>query len=51
MLVSAFSGLETMKAAYKRTIESGYRFYSYGDTSLLEQFPENGSWFWNQNCG
>ena len=37
MLVSAFSGLETMQAAYKHAIESGYRFYSYGDASLL--FP------------
>jgi len=35
MLVSAFSGLETMKAAYRHAIEQGYRFYSYGDSSLL----------------
>ena len=35
MLVSAFSGLETMQAAYAHAIASGYRFYSYGDTSLL----------------
>jgi S-adenosylmethionine:tRNA ribosyltransferase-isomerase len=35
MLVSAFSGLETMRAAYRHAIESGYRFYSYGDASLL----------------
>lgn len=35
MLVSAFSGLETMKAAYKHAIENDYRFYSYGDSSLL----------------
>ena len=35
MLVSAFSGLETMKAAYRHAIEGGYRFYSYGDASLL----------------
>lgn len=35
MLVSAFSGLETMKAAYAHAIETGYRFYSYGDSSLL----------------
>ncbi|MDP3298715.1 MAG: S-adenosylmethionine:tRNA ribosyltransferase-isomerase, partial [Phenylobacterium sp.] len=34
-LVSAFSGLETMRAAYAHAIESGYRFYSYGDASLL----------------
>ena len=35
MLVSAFAGLETMKAAYARAIAEGYRFYSYGDSSLL----------------
>jgi S-adenosylmethionine:tRNA ribosyltransferase-isomerase len=35
MLVSAFAGLERMKAAYAHAIESGYRFYSYGDGSLL----------------
>ncbi|RRI03575.1 tRNA preQ1(34) S-adenosylmethionine ribosyltransferase-isomerase QueA [Mesorhizobium tamadayense] len=35
MLVSAFSGLETMRSAYAHAIESRYRFYSYGDSSLL----------------
>ena len=35
MLVSAFSGLETMKAAYAHAVTSGYRFYSYGDACLL----------------
>lgn len=35
MLVSAFSGLETMRAAYAHAVASGYRFYSYGDASLL----------------
>jgi S-adenosylmethionine:tRNA ribosyltransferase-isomerase len=35
MLVSAFCGLETMRAAYDHAIQSGYRFYSYGDASLL----------------
>jgi len=35
MLVSAFAGLETMRAAYERAIATGYRFYSYGDSSLL----------------
>lgn len=35
MLVSAFSGIGTMKAAYDHAIRSGYRFYSYGDASLL----------------
>jgi S-adenosylmethionine:tRNA ribosyltransferase-isomerase len=35
MLVSAFSGLETMKRAYTHAIAAGYRFYSYGDACLL----------------
>jgi S-adenosylmethionine:tRNA ribosyltransferase-isomerase len=35
MLVSAFSGLDTMRAAYAHAIEAGYRFYSYGDACLL----------------
>ncbi|SDD67095.1 tRNA preQ1(34) S-adenosylmethionine ribosyltransferase-isomerase QueA [Kordiimonas lacus] len=38
MLVSAFAGLETMKAAYQHAIAAEYRFYSYGDSSLL--YPE-----------
>ena len=37
MLVSAFSGLVPMRNAYAHAIESGYRFYSYGDSSLLER--------------
>jgi S-adenosylmethionine:tRNA ribosyltransferase-isomerase len=35
MLVSAFSGLDTMKQAYAHAIAAGYRFYSYGDACLL----------------
>lgn len=35
MLVSAFSGLEQMQAAYAHAIARQYRFYSYGDSSLL----------------
>ena len=35
MLVSAFSGLETMQAAYAEAIRERYRFYSYGDACLL----------------
>jgi len=35
MLVSALMGLEVMKAAYAHAIDAGYRFYSYGDASLL----------------
>ena len=37
MLVSAFCGLERMQAAYAHAIADGYRFYSYGDGSLLER--------------
>jgi S-adenosylmethionine:tRNA ribosyltransferase-isomerase len=39
MLVSAFSGLDTMKAAYAHAVEQNYRFYSYGDACLLS--PES----------
>lgn len=35
MLVSALCGLDTMQAAYAHAIGKGYRFYSYGDSSLL----------------
>lgn len=35
MLVSAFCGLETMRAAYAHAIERRFRFYSYGDACLL----------------
>ena len=35
MLVSALMGLDFMKSAYAHAIEQGYRFYSYGDSSLL----------------
>jgi len=35
MLVSALMGLDTMQAAYAHAIAGNYRFYSYGDASLL----------------
>ena len=35
MLVCAFAGGDAMRAAYAHAIETGYRFYSYGDSSLL----------------
>ncbi len=35
MLVSAFSGLDEMKCAYKHAIDERYRFFSYGDCCLL----------------
>lgn len=39
MLVSALMGLERMQAAYAHAIGAGYRFYSYGDSSLLLPLP------------
>jgi len=41
MLVSALMGLDVMQAAYAHAIDAGYRFYSYGDSSLL--LPKAGS--------
>ncbi len=35
MLTCAFRGTETMRAAYAHAVAAGYRFYSYGDASLL----------------
>ena len=35
MLVSALMGLDRMQAVYRHAIEKSYRFYSYGDSSLL----------------
>jgi S-adenosylmethionine:tRNA ribosyltransferase-isomerase len=35
MLVSAFSGFERMHSAYQYAVKNNYRFYSYGDASLL----------------
>lgn len=35
MLVAAFVGLEEQRAIYAHAVEKGFRFYSYGDTSLL----------------
>lgn len=37
MLVSAFAGLDRIRAAYDHAIQTGYRFYSYGDSSLLRR--------------
>ena len=39
MLVSALMGLDTMQAAYAHAIAQDYRFYSYGDASLLLPSP------------
>jgi S-adenosylmethionine:tRNA ribosyltransferase-isomerase len=42
MLVSAFGGMEAIRAAYRHAIDNGYRFFSYGDAMLIERaHPEN----------
>ena len=41
MLVSAFAGLDRMKAAYSQAIDTGYRFYSYGDACLLTRSEDS----------
>lgn len=43
MLVSAFSGLERMRAAYAHAIAADYRFFSYGDACLLERAEGGGA--------
>ena len=35
MLVSAFAGLGTVRAAYLHAVREGYRFYSYGDAMVV----------------
>ena len=37
MLVCAFAGTGRMRAAYEHAVAAGYRFYSYGDSSLLSR--------------
>jgi S-adenosylmethionine:tRNA ribosyltransferase-isomerase len=37
MLVCAFAGTERMRAAYAHAVADDYRFYSYGDATLLER--------------
>ena len=37
VLISAFSGRERVLSAYREAIKAGYRFYSYGDATLLER--------------
>ena len=35
ILVSAFAGIDKVKFLYKEAIKNNYRFFSYGDASLL----------------
>ena len=37
MLVSAFGGMDEMRAAYRHAVEKEYRFFSYGDAMLIER--------------
>lgn len=37
MLVSAFAGVEQIRAAYRHAVAAGYRFFSYGDAMLLQR--------------
>ena len=39
MLVSAFAGMEHIRAAYAHAIRHDYRFFSYGDAMFLERMP------------
>ena len=41
LLVSAFAGENTIKSAYDHAIEKRYRFYSYGDSMLLNRKNRN----------
>ena len=40
MLVSAFAGMDRIRAAYRHAIQQRYRFFSYGDAMLIEPSPE-----------
>jgi S-adenosylmethionine:tRNA ribosyltransferase-isomerase len=40
MLVCAFAGTRTMREAYAHAVATGYRFYSYGDSSLLSRHEQ-----------
>ncbi len=40
MLVSAFAGIDTIRAAYAHAIRERYRFFSYGDAMFLEKRPQ-----------
>jgi S-adenosylmethionine:tRNA ribosyltransferase-isomerase len=36
VLVSAFAGRELILGAYRHAVAAGYRFYSYGDATLIQ---------------
>lgn len=40
MLVSAFAGYDTIRAAYQHAVAHAYHFFSYGDAMLLEKQPD-----------
>ncbi len=40
MLVSAFGGMAEIRAAYRHAIDTGYRFFSYGDAMLIHRHDE-----------
>jgi len=40
MLVSAFGGLDDIRAAYRHAIDGHYRFFSYGDAMLIQRHDE-----------
>ena len=48
MLASALMGLERMQAAYTHAIANGYRFYSYGDASMLLPQSRSASTRWGE---
>jgi S-adenosylmethionine:tRNA ribosyltransferase-isomerase len=37
MLVAAFGGVEAVQSAYRHAVRARYRFYSYGDATLIER--------------
>ena len=43
MLVSAFAGREAIMEAYSEAIDSGYRFFSYGDAMFITSEPKDQS--------
>jgi S-adenosylmethionine:tRNA ribosyltransferase-isomerase len=42
MLVSAFGGMAEIRKAYRHAVDSGYRFFSYGDAMLISRKSADG---------